>query len=77
VEAGRIRPAGRSLGTTGLEDISAFNVMLLLDRFCVGVGGASELTGGGEQRCWPRPPEGQECVPEPAERLRVAAGAGE
>lgn len=53
------------------------NAVLLLARFCLGVGGASELTEGGKQRCKPRPQGVEKGVSEQAERLRPAAGAGE
>lgn len=57
--------------------MQVLNAVLLLARFCLGVGGASELTEGGKQRCKPRPQGVEKGVSEQAERLRPAAGAGE
>lgn len=48
-----------------------------MDRFCVGVGGASGLTEGGECKCWLHPQEAEGEVSEETETLWTADGTGE
>lgn len=49
--------------------------MLLLDRFCSGVGGAFELKYSGEHRCYPQEVEREVSVQ--TDSLWAAAGKGE